>query len=103
MGPIESHRVPDPCCHSCLALIAMYNLRHSIKAGNKTKKVSVHMFGPWIRGLRRFSEREEGGKRERREWGKGETKEEHGKGGWKRKGKGEESPSTFVCRVTLCA
>lgn len=44
---------------------------------------------PWKKGLRSFSEREEGVKRERREWGKGETKGEGGKGKGE-KGRGKE-------------
>lgn len=44
---IENHRVHDPCCHSCPAPIAICNLQHSIKTGNKAKKRSVCVLGQW--------------------------------------------------------
>lgn len=45
MALIECQSVPDPGCHSCLTLIAMYNLWHSIKTGNKANNGSIYMLG----------------------------------------------------------
>lgn len=102
MAVTESYRVPDPCCHLCLALIAMYNLRHSIKTGNKAKKGSVCTFGQsdWAFGKKvqdRFQSGRRGKKRNEKgkQMGKGEREE--GKGNEERK----ESPSIFVCLLTL--
>jgi len=81
----DSHRVPDPCCHSCPSLIAKYNLRHSIKTGNKAKKGSVYMFGQpetLEKGSKKVFREGGRGDEERAEvrvGGKGERKEENGK------------------------
>lgn len=112
MALIESHRVPDPCCHSCPALIAMHNLRLSIKTGYKAKKGSVCMCGqsePLEKRSKKAFREEGRGKKEKaggRAGQKGERREEKGEPRWKaergrtkRKGKGRKAKLFFICMM----